>query len=100
MLSISQPGRISANLVVSYLSAGGCGEAKQTLNVNGQDIPAKYGCVQAGKDRIEHFTVCDAASVNEMVSHLKHAPLLLLQKEIKVWAGNFNSPRYGLAPGF
>jgi hypothetical protein len=38
--------------------------------VNGKVLPAKYYCVQVGQNRIEHFSVVDADSVNGMVTHL------------------------------
>ncbi|MEX3019333.1 hypothetical protein AB4K05_07005 [Kluyvera sp. STS39-E] len=100
MLSISQPGRSGANLVVSYVSEGPCTAGSGTLNVNGKDMPAKYSCVPLGKNRIEHFAVNDAQRVNEMVDHLKSDFTLLLQNDIKVWAANINSPKYGMAPRF
>ncbi|MGL4183177.1 hypothetical protein [Enterobacter ludwigii] len=100
MVSISQPGRSSANMVISYMSAGQCGEGVQKLSVNGKNIPAKYRCVQAGKSRIEHFAVKDAGCVNDIVNHLRSDFTLLLQNDIRVWAANFRTPKYGLAPRF
>ncbi len=58
MVSVSQPGRKSANLLVSYITEGRCGENKMPLNVNGKVLPAKYDCVQIGKNRIESFFSC------------------------------------------
>ncbi|EKK5437049.1 hypothetical protein ACNI4F_14395 [Enterobacter hormaechei] len=100
MISISQPGRESANMLVSYMSDGGCGDEKVRLNANGKDVPATYTCVSVGADRIEHFAVNDASKVNEMVNHLKSDFTLLLQNDIKVWAANIKTPKYGLAPKF
>jgi len=100
MISISQPGRESANMLVSYMSDGGCGDKKVRLNANGKDVPATYTCVSVGADRIEHFSVNDASKVNEMVNHLKSDFTLLLQSDIKVWAANIKTPKYGLAPKF
>ena len=100
MLSISQPGRSGANMVVSYLSEGACVDSRRVLNVNGKDIPAKYSCVPVGKNKIEHFAVKNAEQVNEMVSRLNSDFTLLLQNDIKVWAANIKSPKYGVAPRF
>ncbi|EOZ9376234.1 hypothetical protein ACQYEY_002338 [Enterobacter hormaechei] len=100
MISISQPGRESANMLVSYMSDGGCGDEKVRLNANGKDVPATYTCVSVGVDKIEHFAVNDASKVNEMVNHLKSDFTLLLQNDIKVWAANIKTPKYGLAPKF
>ena len=100
MISISQPGRESANMLVSYMSDGGCGDEKVRLNANGKDVPATYTCVSVGADKIEHFAVNDASKVNEMVNHLKSDFTLLLQNDIKVWAANIKTPKYGLAPKF
>ena len=100
MISISQPGRGSANLLVSYMSDGGCGEKKSLLNVNGKDVPATYNCVSVEENKIEHFAVNDAEEVNEMVKHLKSDFTLLLQNDIKVWAANIKTPKYGIAPRF
>ena len=100
MLSISQPGRMGANLVVSYVSQGPCVGEPNKLNVNGKDIPAKYSCVPLGKNRIEHFAVNNADQVNDMVNHLKSDFTLLLQNDIKVWAANIKSPNFGVAPRF
>lgn len=100
MISISQPGRESANMLVSYISDGGCGDKKVRLNANGKYVPATYTCVSVGANRIEHFAVNDASKVNEMVNHLKSDFTLLLQNDIKVWAANIKTPKYGLAPKF
>ncbi|HIH9250149.1 TPA: hypothetical protein ACYU26_001340 [Enterobacter ludwigii] len=100
MLSISQPERKSANLLVSYITEGRCDGTRQELNVNGKVLAATYYCVQVGQNRIEHFSVKDAQSVNGMVNHLKSDFTLLLQNDIKVWAANINAPKYGLAPRF
>ncbi|CAA2952113.1 Uncharacterised protein [Enterobacter cloacae] len=87
-------------MLVSYMSDGGCGDEKVRLNANGKDVPATYTCVSVGADRIEHFAVNDASKVNEMVNHLKSDFTLLLQNDIKVWAANIKTPKYGLAPKF
>lgn len=100
MISISQPGRGAANMLVSYMSEGSCGDKKDFLNVNGKDVPATYSCVSVGANRIEHFAVNDAEKVNEMVNHLKSDFTLLLQNDIKVWAANIKTPKYGIAPRF
>ena len=100
MVSVSQPGRKSANLLVSYITEGRCGENNLSLNVNGKVLPAKYNCVQIGQNRIEHFSVVDAESVNGMVTHLKSDFTILLQNDIKIWAANIKTPKYGLTPRF
>ncbi|MGK3191543.1 hypothetical protein [Enterobacter soli] len=100
MISISQPGRGSANMLVSFISDGDCGEKKGLLNVNGKDVPATYSCVSVGANRFEHFVLNDAEKVNEMVNHLKSDFTLLLQNDIKVWAANVKTPKYGIAPRF
>ena len=100
MISISHPGRESANMLVSYMSDGGCGDRKMRLNANGKDVPATYTCVSVGANRIEHFAVNDAGKVNEMVNYLKSDFTLLLQNDIKVWAANIKTPKYGIAPRF
>lgn len=100
MVSVSQPGRKSANLLVSFITEGRCSENNQSLNVNGKELPAKYYCVEVGKNRIEHFSVVDADSVNGMVTHLKSDFTILLQNNIKVWAANIKTPKYGLTPRF
>ncbi|UAN29911.1 hypothetical protein [Enterobacter sp. JBIWA005] len=100
MVSVSQPGKKSANLLVSFITEGRCGENNQPLNVNGKELPAKYYCVEVGQNRIEHFSVVDADSVNGMVTHLKSDFTILLQNNIKVWAANIKTPKYGLTPRF
>ena len=100
MISISQPGRGAANMLVSYMSDGSCGDKKELLNVNGKDVPATYSCASVGVNRIEHFAINDAEKVNEMVNHLKSDFTLLLQNDIKVWAANIKTPKYGIAPRF
>lgn len=87
-------------MLVSYMSDGDCGEKKGQLNVNGKDVPATYSCVSAGANRIEHFAINDAEKVNEMVNHLKSDFTLLHQNDIKVWAANVKTPKYGIAPRF
>lgn len=87
-------------MLVSFLSDGNCGEKKGLLNVNGKHIPATYSCSSVGPNRIEHFAVNDAEKVNQMVYHLKSDFTLLLQNDIKVWAANIKTPKYGIAPRF
>ena len=100
MVSVSQPGKKSANLVVSYITEGQCGKNTLPLNVNGKVLPASYYCVQVGSNRIENFSVVDANSVNALVTHLNSDFTLLLQNDIKIWAANIKSPKYGLTPRF
>jgi len=100
MVSFSQPGFSSANLVVSMAAAGECADGSQPLNVNGKDVPAAYTCQQINGNKIEHFSVVDADKVNGMIAHLKSDFTLLLQGDIKVWAANVKTPRYGVAPRF
>ena len=100
MVSIFQPERKSANLVVSYITEGRCDDNNQQLNVNGKVLAAKYRCVQVGQNRIDHFSVVDANSVNSLVPYLKSDFTLLLQNDIKIWAANIKTPKYGLTPRF
>jgi len=44
--------------------------------------------------------VVDAESVNGMVTHLKSDFTILLQNDIKIWAANIKTPKYGLTPRF
>lgn len=100
MVSIAQPGHDFANMLISYMSEGHCGENSKKLIVNGKDVPATYKCETVGQGKIEHFAVNDADKVNEMVNHLKSDFTLLLQSDIKVWAANIKTPKYGIAPRF
>lgn len=100
LLSFSQPGKNSANMLVSYMSEGTCTEATQQLKVNGQEVPATYNCISFGQNRIEHYAVREAHLVNSMINHLKSDFGLVLQDDIKVWSGNIKNPRDGLNPGF
>lgn len=98
LLSFFQPGNKSANMLVSYMSEGTCKEASHQLKVNGHRIPATYNCISFGQNRIEHFAVNEAQTVNGMFNHLKSDFTLVLQGNIKVWAANIKKPRYGLGP--
>jgi len=44
--------------------------------------------------------VVDANSVNSLVTYLKSDFTLLLQNDIKIWAANIKTPKYGLTPRF
>jgi hypothetical protein len=50
--------------------------------------------------RIEHFAVKDAAHVSALVKRLLTDFTLLVQGNIKVWAANIKTPKYGMAPHF
>lgn len=100
MLSISQPGRSTANMLVSYMSEGACSSGNQVLSVNSQFVPTIYRCIAVGPNKIEHFAINDAKRVNDMINYLKSDFTLLLQSDIKVWAANIKSPKYGLSPRF
>lgn len=100
LISISQAGHETANLVVSYFSAENCPAAGSAhkLNINGNDVATSYLCVKTDKGRIEHFMVTDATLVNQMVDRLNSDFTVVLQQDIKVWAANFKTPKYGMAP--
>ncbi len=100
MISIAQADYKTANLAVSYMSNGGCSGGKPSLKINNTVIPAAYKCVPVGKDKIEHYFVDDAARVNALVGHLKSDFTAVIQEDIKVWAANIKSPKYGMAPKF
>ena len=69
------------------------------LNVNGKVLPASYYCVQVGSNRIEHFQ-WSMQTASMPVAHLNSDFTLLLQNDIKIWAANIKSPKYGLTPRF
>lgn len=100
LISISQAGFETANMVVSFASEEACPAdgASNKLSVNGSDVATTYRCVKTSKGRIEHFMVTDAALVNQLVDRLKSDFTVVLQDDIKVWAANFKTPKYGLAP--
>lgn len=100
MFSLSQPGRKTANMLVSYLSEGACLPQTQKLRVNGREVPAAYRCSQYERFKIEHFAVKDAKEVNAIYHHLESDFTLLLQHDIKVWAANIKAPKFGIAPRF
>ena len=100
MISISQSGFKTANMVISYESEGMCPKSTPALDINGEVIAAKYACAQQGKDKIEHFIVNDAAKVNALVGNLKSDFTVVVQGSIKVWAANIKKPKYGIAPRF
>ncbi|HDZ9379211.1 TPA: hypothetical protein RUZ42_005067 [Klebsiella pneumoniae] len=101
MVGISQQGHNNANMVVSYIDGGRCDALKKAFNVNGQDVPATYTYANIeNNQKIEHFAITDAKCVNGMVQHLKLDFTLVLQNDIKVWAANIKTPRYGVTPKF
>lgn len=100
MVSIAQAGYKTANLAVSYMSSGGCSKNIPSLTINNTIVPAAYKCVPVGKNKIEHYLVDDADKVNALVGHLKSDFTAVLQGDIKVWAANIKSPKYGMAPKF
>lgn len=100
MISISQAGFKSANLVISFMTAGQCSGQAQRLEINNDVVPAAYRCVQSGAQKIEHYSVRDADKVNALVSHLQSDFTLQIQGSIKVWAANIKTPKYGMTPRF
>lgn len=100
MISISQGGYKTANMVISYQSEGRCPSDKQPLEINGDVIPAEYTCSQQSTYRIEHFIVRDSVKINALLEHLKSDFTAVVQKDIKIWAANIKSPKYGIAPRF
>ncbi|ABU77379.1 hypothetical protein NLT11_000640 [Cronobacter sakazakii] len=100
MLSISQAGFRSANMVISSLTPGKCPAQPRALEINSDIIPADYFCTQQGSEKIEHYLVRDADKVNALVEKLRSDFTLMSQKEIKVWAANIKSPKHGIAPRF
>ncbi|AST68361.1 hypothetical protein BFG07_06555 [Kosakonia cowanii] len=100
MISISQSGFKTANMVISYESVGACAKSTPPLDVNGDVISAEYACSQYGNDKIEHYIVRDAARVNALVEHLKSDFTVVIQGSIKIWAANIKTPNYGMSPKF
>ena len=100
MISIAQAGYKTANLTVSYMSNGGCSNNNPPLRINNTIVPAAYKCVPVGKNKIEHYIVDDADKVNALVRHLKSDFTAVIQGDIKIWAANIKSPKYGMAPKF
>ncbi|WP_312274858.1 hypothetical protein [Pseudescherichia sp.] len=100
MISIAQAGYKTANLTVSYMSSGRCSGETPLLRINNIIVPAAYKCVPVGKNKIEHYIVDDADRVNALVVHLKSDFTAVIQGDIKVWAANIKSPKYGMAPKF
>lgn len=100
LISISQAGFETANMVVSYSSPEACPASgdDNKLVVNGSEAPTNYLCINTDKGRIEHFMVNDATLVNQLVDRLNSDFTVVLQQDIKVWAANFKTPKYGLAP--
>lgn len=100
MLSIYAPGKKNANMVVSYYSEGACEKNINTLKIDANDFPAQYVCIPEKNGKINHYTVTDADSVNYMIDRLTSGLTIVLQDNIKVWRGNFDNPRFGVAPNF
>lgn len=100
LISISQAGFETANMVVSYFSPQACPApgSDTKLTVNGSEVATAWECIPAEKGRIEHFMVTDAAQVNQLVDRLNSDFTVVLQQDIKVWAANFKTPKYGMAP--
>lgn len=100
LISISQAGFATANMVVSYFSPQDCPATgtDNKLTVNGKEVATTYLCIKAQNGRIEHFMVTDATEVNQLVDRLNADFTVVLQQNIKVWAANFKTPKYGLAP--
>lgn len=101
MISISQAGFATANMVVSLYAENKCPapESITSLKINGTDTAAHYSCFNIGKGRIEHYVLKDAGEVNQVIDRLRGEFTVVLRDDIKVWAANINDPRYGLAPG-
>lgn len=100
MISIAQAGYKTANLTISYMSNGGCSKTNPPLRINNTIVPAAYKCVPVDNNKIEHYIVDDADKVNALVRHLKSDFTAVIQKDIKIWAANIKSPKYGMAPKF
>ena len=98
MISFSQAGFQTANMVISYMTEGKCPDGDIDLNINGDIVPAEYTCVQRGKEKIEHYRVRNADKTNALIAHLKGGFTLVIQQDIKVWAANIKAPRYGIGP--
>lgn len=98
MLSISQAGFRSANMVISSLTTGKCPTQARALEINNDLVPAEYFCTEHGSEKIEHYLVTDADKVNALVERLRSDFTVMSQKEIKVWAANIKAPKYGMAP--
>ncbi|ELY4155949.1 hypothetical protein SMZ39_002338 [Cronobacter turicensis] len=98
MLSISQAGYQSANMVISSMTTGKCPMQARTLEINNDIVPAEYVCAEQGSEKIEHYLVRDADKVNALVERLRSDFTVMSQKEVKVWAANIKTPKYGMTP--
>ncbi|EOC0219555.1 hypothetical protein ACI0Y6_000084 [Cronobacter turicensis] len=98
MLSISQAGYRSANMVISSMTTGKCPMQARALEINNDIVPAEYVCAEQGSEKIEHYLVRDADKVNALVERLHSDFTVMSQKEVKVWAANIKTPKYGMTP--
>lgn len=98
MLSISQAGYRSANMVISSMTTGKCPMQARALEINNDIVPAEYVCAEQGSEKIEHYLVRDADKVNALVERLRSDFTVMSQKEVKVWAANIKTPKYGMTP--
>ena len=100
MISIYAPGKSTTNMVISYYSGGNCQNPSTALKVDASITPTHYSCITVHDGRINHFAVSDVGSVNYIVNRLRSGFTVILQDEIKIWAANFNTPKFGIAPDF
>lgn len=100
LVSIGNAGFESANMVVSYTRRGNCDDAGRNakLEIDGKIVPAEYRCFQLKDKILEHFVIAEATQANYVVERLTSDFTVLLQKDIKLWAANVKSPKFGVGP--
>ncbi|WPU24881.1 hypothetical protein RI049_09140 [Cedecea neteri] len=100
LVSIGSAGFESANMVISYTRSGNCTEASHSekLEIDGKNVPAAYRCFCVEGKSFEHFLISDPVQVNYVVERLTSDFTVLIKKDIKLWAANVNSPKFGVGP--
>ncbi|WP_058913771.1 hypothetical protein [Entomohabitans teleogrylli] len=100
LVSIFGIGTDDANLVVSQSVPGDCETpaGNATLLVDDKPLNTHYTCFETDKRKKEHFLLSDSREVNSIARKLSQDRTVIINGDIKLWAANFNHPRYGVTP--
>lgn len=95
-ISIAAGGTPGANVVITLTQEPACDEQQATakLWVNNERQSVSYHCEHLNNLYLITWIIVDYNKANALYSALKSGFTVVLDKRIKIWVSNINSPKY------
>lgn len=91
-VSIAAGGTSGASVVITLMQACNEQQVSALLWVNNVQQKVRFHCVHVNNMSLTSYIIDDASRVNVIYSSLKSGFTVVLDKRIKIWAANINTP--------